>query len=92
MTAEYEVNEEFMTNADVPTMAFDGLVENPVNPFTGKQVNNDEKYAHDQHVLASGIWDIMKNNGTRFEPGTWLSVHDDVRDVNNWKEIEDPLK
>ena len=89
---EYEVNEEFMTNADVPTMAFDGLVENPVNPFTGKQVNNDEKYAHDQHVLASGIWDIMKNNGTRFEPGTWLSVHDDVRDVNNWKEIEDPLK
>ncbi|GHV79750.1 membrane protein [Spirochaetia bacterium] len=33
----------FMSNADVPAIAFAGLIENPVNPFTGNPVNMDMK-------------------------------------------------
>ena len=36
-------NKEFMTNADVPTIAFSGLIENPVNPYTGKPIHSDYK-------------------------------------------------
>lgn len=33
----------FMTNADVPTIATKDLIENPVNPYTGKELSEDPK-------------------------------------------------
>ncbi len=36
-------SDEFMTQADTPTLAFGGLIDDPVNPFTGKVINNSEK-------------------------------------------------
>ncbi len=86
----FTTDEQFMTNADVPTYAMQGLIDNPVNPFTGKLINNDEKYAHPQIITASEIPDIEKNNGTTFlNDGYLLSVEKDMRDKNNWKIIED---
>lgn len=81
---EFTTSEEFMTNADVPTMAFEGLIENPVNPFTGKEINNDEKYAHDQFVLQSSHFSIQTNNGKTFLPSFWASVNKDMRKKENW--------
>ena len=40
---EFTISNEFMTNADTPTLAVDNLIRNPINPFTGRVVNNDEK-------------------------------------------------
>jgi len=77
----------FMTNADVPTLATEGVVDNPVNPMTGKALNSDEKTAHDQYVFASPIFDIEVNNGNTFLPGDWYSVHDDIWQKSNWKKI-----
>lgn len=86
---EFSVSEEFMTNADVPTYALEGLVEDPVNPYTGKPINNDEKFAHPQNILGSRKWVVDDNNGYEFLPGLWLSVEGDMRDKNNWKVIKD---
>lgn len=83
----FSVNEEFMTNADVPTYAMKGLIEDPINPFTGKKINNDEKYSHPQKIMAVCESDIYKNNGNKFIEGMWLSVEKDMRDKNNWKII-----
>jgi large subunit ribosomal protein L29 len=33
----------FMTNADTPTLAFNDLIKEPTNPFTGKVVENSMK-------------------------------------------------
>lgn len=82
---EFTEDEQFMTNGDVPTIALSGLIDNPVNPFTGNPVNNDEKYAHDQYILGSYDWDVSVNNGNKFLPGSWLSVHTDMRKKENWK-------
>lgn len=87
---EFTTNSQFMTNADVPTLATEGLIDNPVNPFTGNEINSDEKTAHDQYVFVSNDWDVSGNNGTTYLPGEWLSVHDDVRDPSNWEHVEDP--
>ena len=83
---EFTTSEEFMTNGDVPTLAFDGLIDEPINPSTGNRITNDEKYEHPQYVWGSTGWDINQNNGNTFKPeGVWLSVHTDMRDMNNWK-------
>nr|MCR4697128.1 sulfatase-like hydrolase/transferase [Lachnospiraceae bacterium] len=86
---EFSVSEEFMTNADVPTYAMKGLIDNPVNPFTGNPINNEDKYSQPLYILGSPKWVVDENNGTTFLPGLWLSVEKDMRDKNNWTIIKD---
>ena len=81
----FTVSDAFMTNADVPTLAMDRLIENPVNPFTDKAITSDEKYAHDQIIIVSDEWDVTKNNGTTFLPSIWASVKDNIWDKGNWE-------
>ena len=81
---EFVTSYNFMTNADVPTLAFRGLIENPRNPFTGKAINSDEKYAHEQFFIMSWDWDVAENNGYTFMEALWGSVKDDVWNPDNW--------
>lgn len=78
------VSDEFMTNADVPTIAFDGLIDNPVNPSTGNLITNAAKYNGNQYIISSPYFSIVDNNGNQFLPGKWYSVHDNIWDKNNW--------
>ena len=80
----FTTSDEFMTNADVPTIAFDGLIENPVNPFTGNPINSDEKTAHDQFVCLSRNYQVSENNGNTFVGAYWASVSGDIHDADNW--------
>lgn len=80
----FNVSDEFMTTGDVPTLATDNVIENPVNPFTGNAINSDAKTAHDQYIFASDQWDVNKNNGNTYLPGDWYTVHDNIFDLNNW--------
>ncbi len=77
--------EDFMTNADVPVLATDGLIEDPVNPFTGRPISSDEKYAHDQYITFSHEYQFEGIKSTTFPASWWGSVHDDRRDTANWK-------
>lgn len=81
----FTISDEFMTNADVATLATKGIIDNPVNPFTGKLINSDEKTAHDQYIIASGEWNVNTNNGNTYQPAKWYSVHDNIWDMKNWK-------
>ena len=78
----FSTNDEFMTIADVPTLATQSLIDNPTNPFTENPINSDEKTAHEQMVLMS--WDDFDTSGTTFHPWYWGAVQDDVRDRNDW--------
>ena len=86
---EFTTSEVFMTNADVPTLAMKELIENPINPFTGKKMDSTEKTAHEQYILLSYDWDTNVNNGKTFLPGRWYSVKEDMRDNKNWKLIKE---
>lgn len=81
---EFTTSDEFMTNADVPTLAMDDLIENPVNPFTGKAIDSSEKTAHDQMIIMSNIYNVAENGGNAFLPAGWISVKDNIWDKNNW--------
>ena len=80
----FTVSDEFMTNADVPSLSVQGLIENPVNPFTGKPINSDEKTAHEQFIILSGNWELLTNSGSAFEASKWASVKDNIWDEDNW--------
>lgn len=86
---EYMSSEEFMTNADVPVLATKGMINNPINPFTGKMLNNTYKKNSNVFVFGSALWKVNKNNGTTFKPGPWYSVEKDVRDKKNWKLVKE---
>lgn len=83
----FTTSDEFMTNADVPVIAIEGLIDGATNPVTGMEITNDEKTSHDQLITSSGLWDVSENNGTTFNTsdGRWYSVHDDIFDLSNWK-------
>ena len=51
----FTVSHEFMTNADVPTLAMKDIIQDPQNPFTGKPITSEEKKAHEQYVLVSPL-------------------------------------
>ncbi len=80
----FTTDDTFMTNADVPTLAFDGIVDDPTNPFTGKAINSDEKNAHDQYIIVSDEWDINHNNGNTFKAAQWARVKDNIWERDNW--------
>ncbi len=86
----FSVDDQFMTNADTPTVAMDGLIDDPINPFTGKTVNNDAKYAGEQHIFYTDISQTDENNGTKFLPGTWYAFSgQDIFDAGNWRKLGD---
>jgi len=83
----FSTSSEFMTNADVPTLATSNVIANATNPFTGKLITNTAKQGT-QYVISSTRpedWHTETNNGYQFLPNNWYSVHDNIWDINNWK-------
>ena len=85
----FTVCEDFMTNADTPVLATEGLIDNPVNPFTGNPINSDAKNGP-QPVFYSEIWNPGDNNGTTFLPGSWFCLTGgNPHDPENWSYLGD---
>jgi uncharacterized membrane protein len=78
----------FMTNADVPFLATHALIQNPVNPFTGKSITT--KKQNGVLVTTSQIWELNKHKKNQFNiaGNEWLHVHDNIFDPNNWEKAE----
>ncbi len=85
----FTTDNSFMSNADVPTLATQGLIDHPTNPFTGKPIDSSAKDAESLHVFSTlpGDQEIHINNGNVFRAGYWYSVHDNLFDINNWAEM-----
>jgi YidC/Oxa1 family membrane protein insertase len=75
----------FMTNADVPLLALDSLVQNPVNPFTHRPLGNEKSgkiiltSSNELHPTDHGKY-TFKISGN-----AWLSIHDNIFDPANWR-------
>jgi hypothetical protein len=85
----FTISNEFMTNADVPTLATDGVIDNPINPFTKKPINSDEKTAHPQYISLSHDFDIGYNCGNVFLPSKWVEINGDFQNKDKWVFIDD---
>ena len=81
----FTVSDEFMTNADTPFLAVRGLIEDPVNPFTGNPISMLPKSEGPILVSGSHEYDIQFNNGYVFTPGPWYEVQGNVLDPDCWE-------
>jgi hypothetical protein len=81
-STELSVSDEFMTNADVPTLALSGAVEHPTNPWTGKAITSEQK-KDTQYLTTSRHWHIYGYNTAE---STQLDVSD-----GEWYAIDGPL-
>lgn len=87
----FTTDDTFITNGDVPTITLEGLMENPVNPFTGKPINSDYKLENDKHyVLLSQKWEVEENNGKQFLEDCWAAVSGNVGDKESWTYYDTP--
>lgn len=85
----FTTSEEFMTNGDTPVLATSGLIDNPINPFTGNPLTSDAKNGP-QTVMLSYEWNIRNNNGNTFLPGSWFTfTGGDPHNPDNWVYIGD---
>ena len=77
---------DFMTNADTPSLAVRGIIDDPVNPFTGNPINTDQT-PEDLLIYTSHEYSVIANNGYRFDDdpyGQWVIVHDSIFEEENW--------
>ena len=85
----FTTDNTFMTNAETPGLAFEGTVENPVNPFTGNPVTREAGNGGEHHIIESD-WHIVTNCGTSFSDPLRITFYGtDVFDAENWKVGED---
>ena len=81
------VDHQFMTNADVPTIATRDVIENPANPFTGRPIQGAKDKLEPQKVTTSFEYNVATNRGNTFLPSYWYSVHDNIFDSDNWEDL-----
>ena len=89
-TGSIKTDNTFMTNADTPFLAVNGIIGHPTNPFTGKEITTEEKTSHSQLINSSNLCNIKSNNGNVFNlsDGHWFSVHDDIYKRENWERLD----
>jgi len=81
------VDNSFMTNADTPLIALDGIIDNPINPSTGKSLTSNK--ADGITITTSKLWEIHKHhkNIYNIKPDEWLHVHTNIYSQTNWNTI-----
>ncbi len=85
----FTVCEDFMTNGDTPCIATSGIINDPINPFTGNALNSGAKNGP-QNVFFTYDSDVEINNGNTFLPGSWYTfTGGDVHDPESWVYVGD---
>jgi len=86
---QLETDMSFMTNADVPSLAFKNIIANPVNPFTGGIVNDKPKL-EPLLITTSAKWMPNEHNANTFKisANEWYKVHSDIFNTDNWQKFE----
>lgn len=85
---DYRVDDTLMTNADVPTLAMNGLVKDPVNPYTGKEITSEAK-KDDTIVIQmpSGLGGAEEESFTPLYSNVSYMVKGNIFDSDNWSTI-----
>lgn len=73
MDGPVQTNTAFMTNADVPMLALDRIIENPVNPFTGKPITGTAK-TEPLQISISHEFQVGRDKGNTFPASQWYML------------------
>jgi len=84
-TGNLKTDMAFMSNADVPYLSLSGIVENPVNPFTGNKISMDRKN-EPLYISITGSFNISSKNDTQYNlnQSEDFYVHKNIFSAENW--------
>lgn len=89
---EFAVSDTFMTNGDVPVLALEGLMEEPVNPFTGNPIDDTAKKEGKLYITTAENYDQNPGNTIDTTGGVWYTLTgENIFDKNKWKKVEEPV-
>jgi len=83
---EFNIDNQFMVNADTPVLAVQETISDPVNPLTGKKLISRK----DNGVTITSSQNFTKaqyHNRYNIAPNEWLHVQDSIFEPKNWKKI-----
>jgi hypothetical protein len=72
-----------MTTADAPLLAMQGIIDNPVNPFTSRPMQSDK----DDGVKIATVRRTANEYTYNIEDNEWLHVQDDISLPSNWSNV-----
>ena len=83
-----QIDMSFMTNADVPFLALDGIAAT-INPFTGKSLRENSK-SEGVYITTNHLWQPHRHNKRTFniDNDQWLFVKENIFDFKNWEIIK----
>lgn len=84
---DYKTSNEFMTIADVPHISTEGIIQNLINPFTGKELFIEKDNGA---VLCAYDWEkwVKAHTGNVYSD-KYLNVHTDIFKPENWSVYND---
>lgn len=86
---EFRTSDTFMTNADVPTLALQDLLKDPVNPFTGKRIDDREKEEGELMITTADHFDQAPGNLLDTQSGVWYRfLGGSLFERSNWIRTE----
>lgn len=81
----YKESDLLMSNADTPTLAMEGIINNPQNPYTGNPINSELKENGIIMLLSSDVTIPPKENCQYGSEGQkWILVNENLFDKDNW--------
>ena len=80
----FNVSSDFMTNADTPYLATEGIIDNPTNPFTGNPLIMSSDYKGTMFITGSGEFNV-KEADTTFLAGPWYIAPGGLKSVAAWQ-------
>ena len=81
-----------MTQADIPALAIENVLQDSKNPFTNKtikQLTEEEKYK--ETIISFSKANAVRsteNNGYRIQDDDWFTVKDNIFEKQNWKQLK----
>ena len=87
---EFKTDDSFMTNADVPSLALKDVIENPVNPFTGRAVSSEYKAKNGFYITTDDLfmpYHSRSKNAFTVAPDSWYNVRDNIFVDTNWEKV-----
>jgi YidC/Oxa1 family membrane protein insertase len=78
------LDDRFMTNADAPLLALQGIIDNPVNPYTSRPLRPEKEGG----VKIATVRREANEYTYNIEDTEWLSVRDNVFDPSNWSKAQ----
>jgi hypothetical protein len=83
---ELKTDKTFMSNGDVPVLALQDIIDDPVNPFTGRPLKDNQKESEIPITINHLPLPAQHGKNTfNIQKNQWIFVHDNIFDAENWR-------